>query len=67
MMKVTVAMEVGNRVVAEQLVFENTRQAFRDAIGEMACRMELATFGPPGPVQDMTAEDRPIGFKQPDA
>lgn len=63
-MKVSVALEVGNdRVAVEQKMFADTRSGFRDAMSEIACRMELATFGPPNPVEEMAAEDRPITFR----
>jgi hypothetical protein len=62
-MKVMVAVEIGNRTVTEQhLVPGNTRKDWRAAISDIACRIELGTYGPPGPVDDMTAEDPPVAF-----
>jgi hypothetical protein len=58
-----VALELPNRVAVEQMMFDDTRQGFRNAMTEVACRMELATFGPPNPVAEMAAEDRPVGFR----
>jgi hypothetical protein len=61
-MKVTVALEVGDRVVVEQAVLPDTRQGWRSAISNIACQVELSTFGPPGPVEAMTLEDGPVRF-----
>jgi hypothetical protein len=61
-MKMTVVLENGNRTVVEQLMLGETRKDFRAAISDMACRIELATFGPPGPVEAMTLEDIQVGF-----
>jgi hypothetical protein len=33
----------------------------------MASRIELSTFGPPGPVEEMTLEDKPFSSRNPDA
>jgi hypothetical protein len=64
MMKATVALEIGNRQVVEQLAVDaDNRQTFRNMMSEMACRIELATFGPQGPVAEMTAEDKPVFFR----
>ena len=60
-MKLTVALEMGNRTVCEQIMLGETRQEFRDAISGLACRLELSTYGPPGPVDEMSAEDKPAG------
>ena len=46
-MKVTVVVEIENRTVTEQLVTdEDYRGDYRQAVGECASRIELATFGP---------------------
>jgi hypothetical protein len=61
-MKLSVALEMGGRTVCEQLVVPgDTRADFRGAINNIAARLELSTYGPPGPVQEMTAEDKPAG------
>jgi hypothetical protein len=45
--KVTVAVEIGDRTVAEQIVTqEDFRGDYRAAVGECATRIELATYGP---------------------
>jgi hypothetical protein len=47
-MKLTLAMEIGNRVVVEQLMTaEDFRGDFRTAIGAISARIELSTYGPP--------------------
>ena len=61
-MRITTTVEVGNRVVVERVTAPDTRKGWRDAANEMICRLELSTFGPPGPVDAMTNEDRPISF-----
>jgi hypothetical protein len=62
MMKLTVTLELPGRTQCEQVVVGDTRQSFRDAMSTAAVRMELATFGPPGPVEEMTREDPPVHF-----
>jgi hypothetical protein len=65
-MKVVIAVEVDGRTITEQrMVNIENRGAFRTIIGDMACRMELSTYGPPGVVAEMAGEDQPIGLGQP--
>jgi hypothetical protein len=46
-MKVTVIVEIGKRTVVESLATEEDHRGdYRQAIGECATRIELATFGP---------------------
>ena len=62
-MRVTVMLEMGTRTATEQHTLSSTaRKDWRQAIGDIACRMELATYGPPGMVEEMTAEDQPVLF-----
>ena len=66
-MKVTVLLEMGGRTVSEQhLIAGNSRKDWRAAISDIACRIELGTYGPPGPVEAMTQEDGPANYSNPD-
>lgn len=64
-MKVTVTVDMGNRTVVEQQLLGDTRKDWRAAISDIACRIELSTYGAPGPVPEMTAEDRPRSYANP--
>jgi len=73
-MKLTVTVEMGGRTACEVVMIPgNARKDWRAAISDVACRIELGTYGPPGPVPDMTAEDQPRSYAnhafgvQPDA
>jgi hypothetical protein len=67
-MKLMVTVQVGNRQMIEILDdIPDSRHGWRDAINEMASRIELSTFGPPGPVEEMTLEDKPFSSRNPDA
>jgi len=64
-MRILVAAQIGGRNVTETVEVPNeTRQAFRMAIGDIACRLELSTYGPPSPVEEMTMEDQPVNLGQ---
>lgn len=60
-MKVTVALEVENRVVVEQATVMDARQAWRDVMSDIACRIELGTFGPPMD-EELSKTDAPYHF-----
>jgi hypothetical protein len=46
--KLTIALEIGNRTVAEQVVTsEDFRGDFRTALSACGGRIELSTYGPP--------------------
>jgi hypothetical protein len=46
-MKITVAVEIGDRTVAEQITTkEDFRGDYRSAVTECVTRIELSTFGP---------------------
>lgn len=65
-MKATVTLEMGGRTVVEQVVIPGVaRKDWRAAISDIACRVELSTYGSPGPVPDMTAEDLPRSYANP--
>lgn len=65
-MKVTVTIEMGGRTVCEQQLVPGTaRKDWRATISDMACRLELGTYGAPGSVPDMTAEDQPRSYANP--
>ena len=59
-------LEIGGRTVSEaHIVAGNTRKDWRGTISDIACRIELSTFGPPGQVEEMTAEDPPANYANP--
>jgi len=65
-MKVAVCLEIGGRTVTEVHTIPGTaRKDWRATISDIACRIELGTFGPPGPVEEMTAEDNPANYANP--
>jgi hypothetical protein len=61
-MQVTVALQIGGRTVVEQAQVVETRGGWRLAMTDIACRIEMATFGPPCPVEEMAMEERPVNF-----
>lgn len=62
-MKLTVTLEMGGRSVVEQVVIPGTtRRDWRAAISDVACRMELSTYGQPGQVFEMAQDDQPRSF-----
>jgi hypothetical protein len=63
-MKAMVTVQIGTRQVMEvREDVPETRQAWRELMSDLCCRIEIATFGPPGPVEEMTLEDRPFSFE----
>lgn len=66
MIKMTVAVEMGGRTVVEQVQIPgHSRKDFRAVISDIACRLELSTYGQPGPVPEMSADDMPRSFATP--
>jgi hypothetical protein len=66
-MKVVVLLEIGGRTVSEQhIVAGNSRKDWRATISDIACRIELGTYGPPGSVAEMANEDPPASYANPD-
>ena len=65
-MKVTVAVEIGGRTVVESVTIpEHQRMHFRGIMSDIACRLELSTYGPPNAVPEMAAEDMPRSYANP--